>query len=871
MASAEAVTARLSPFLLPTSTTTLFLLLTSLTAGAGATGYTESFIDQAAGERSCMAAARAASPAAAMSASADFLRCTTALAQLHGASVLLVASAILVVLVLVHRCTRGLEIRRHGLQPLERGRFPLIDAIIDDVLAEAGIRRRPQFLIEPLMTALWGRAFGSTRRPAVTVTIGLVRARSPGELITARALIRHELAHVANRDLDVAGLSRISLLVFVAAVAVPIVVITGVRNPGDVVPIVWRLAAVAFAIGLIRAALLRSREHDADVRASVWAEANGDAPFLASAFVDRHLGTTGRGFQRRALRLAHPRSRGRLLDSHPGCTRRAEVVTDPALLLRAGIGESAGAGLAIGLLVTYFFIAMSDVVGNSFVGLYLLGLALGFLLMLTTGTGLWRATLAALTCGGPLPSGVPQGLALAAGLVVGDLLSPAYRGTAGVALSWVTDPGSTVVAVALVTALAVVSCRWVVGAAAVMAPAARGGSLVPMLRAGQVLGIGIAAATITTATIAVGFVPSASPFALAEAMIGPLAEPVSVVAVLAAPAAVVGFALRRASGRDRMLLLGRPDLLRFAQPVVRPGVVLGAVMIVGALAVVARVTVTGELLARFVTTSSHLDAASRFASQQQALYTLLLADVAIAIMIFATTTVVAAPRTGGLIAPAHGVIATFFGCSVAMLVDFAEPALQRCHTEGTCQVSLISQIGAILTANAIIAVWVAILLSPLVALTGLARRRVRPRFDLAAPNRKSRRYTIQRISFLILLCATFVPLGYFGTANGLVPGGELAQAPPIDVANAPPAGRPGQVPITVACASTYVAQTNPFSIESAAVTQLHHAQDLEESNDRALQLFGSVMDRNTRSGEDQAARVGRDAADAYCNLLKKQS
>jgi hypothetical protein len=74
----------LSPFLLPTSTTTYFVLLVVLTVGSGATGYAELFFDRIGQAQPCMAAARAGDPGRALEVTQEFAACMRRAEQFRG-------------------------------------------------------------------------------------------------------------------------------------------------------------------------------------------------------------------------------------------------------------------------------------------------------------------------------------------------------------------------------------------------------------------------------------------------------------------------------------------------------------------------------------------------------------------------------------------------------------------------------------------------------------------------------------------------------------------------------------------------------------------------------------------------------------------
>jgi hypothetical protein len=393
----------------------------------------------------------------------------------------------------------------------------------------------------------------------------------------------------------------------------------------------------------------------------------------------------------------------------------------------------------------------------------------------------------------------------------------------------------------------------------------------PTVRTLQVIGSGVAAAVVTTATLTVGFIPSGSTFALFEAAIAPLVHAIGATLVLAAPGLVVASALRRESGRERALWLGRTGSTTLTRPAARTGVVLGTVATVAVAALVMRMTIVDSLFAQVTASSTGPDPATNFTSSEQAAYALLLLDAGVAAAAFVVATAVSRPRIGGLIAPSHGLVAAFFSGATALVLAFVEPGMQRCSATHSCPADVGTVLGAVFVANAMISVGIAIVLGPLVALPSAFRKRSRRRPDAAAQGRPARWLIPQRTAFLVLAIGTLVPLAYFGIWMGSIVHTTRPSTVPPDVTNAPPAPRPGSISIAAACQNTFLAQANPLVIESATSAQLRQGQRLEGTSDRALRTFGSLIDRNTRSGDDAAASVGMDAANEYCRHLSQGS
>ena len=133
---------------------------------------------------------------------------------------------------------------------------------------EAGLARTPALAWSPLDSAPTGLAYGHAGRYTVALTGGLV-IRHATDPEAFRAVVRHELAHIRNRDVDLTYFAVSLWHAFLLGAVLPFVLTLLDEGPSTILRVSWRLLALAALVYLTRNAVLRSREVYADVRASV--------------------------------------------------------------------------------------------------------------------------------------------------------------------------------------------------------------------------------------------------------------------------------------------------------------------------------------------------------------------------------------------------------------------------------------------------------------------------------------------------------------------------------------------------------------------------------------------------------------------------
>ena len=155
--------------------------------------------------------------------------------------------------------------RRRKLQPLTAADAP---AVVEEVaeLAREQELDPPRLFWNPLDASAGGLAFGHPGRYSVAIGGGLV-VKQVADPPAFRAVVRHELAHIRNRDV---GITYFTLAVWYAFLLVAVVPFIVTLLGDALLPnVMWRLAVLALLVYLTRNAVLRSREVYADLRASV--------------------------------------------------------------------------------------------------------------------------------------------------------------------------------------------------------------------------------------------------------------------------------------------------------------------------------------------------------------------------------------------------------------------------------------------------------------------------------------------------------------------------------------------------------------------------------------------------------------------------
>jgi Zn-dependent protease with chaperone function len=293
---------------------------------------------------------------------------------------------------------------RARFRPLEPADAPEVLTTLGELSREAGLRREPRWVWNPLRLGVTGLAFGHPGRYAVGLTGGLVVLHST-DPDGFRAVLRHELAHIRNRDVALTYATLAMWYAFLLASVLPFAV-TLVDEGSFALSLTWRLLALAVLVYLTRNAVLRSREIYADVRASV---------------VDGRSGALARVIA--ALPVSRDRLAGRLLALHPSPAERVAVLRDTRPLFSLGPIAAFAAGVAATINFDSVETLITGYVDDPLDVAMIAALVFAPLIVGVVGVALWRDRFAALASGTPVESVWPLGLALVAGLLVGPELS----------------------------------------------------------------------------------------------------------------------------------------------------------------------------------------------------------------------------------------------------------------------------------------------------------------------------------------------------------------------------------------------------------------------------------------------------------------
>jgi Zn-dependent protease with chaperone function len=401
---------RLNPFAFPSDTAFRFGLLVAAVFGANLyvwqwiASTTRSTEEHIAGTRACLAFSPInATNLDQLNALTDkFSSCTSQLYRyqvwwmLGGTAALLLAAAAIMVV------TPLWITWRRKLRPLTAADAP---AVVEEVAALAREQELdpPRLFWNPLDASAGGLAFGHPGRYSVAIGGGLV-VKQIADPPAFKAVVRHELGHIKNRDV---GITYFTLAVWYAFLLVAVIpfVIT-ILDDELLSSVMWRLAVLALLVYLTRNAVLRSREVYADLRASV-----PDGP--------------GGALRRVLATLPRPKTDPltRVRSRHPDPARRLAALDDTRPLFPLGAVVAFAAGLTATIAFDSVKQLLTSFVSDPFDLFFLSGLVLVPLAAGTVGVAIWREAFAAHADGREPASPWVDALALAAGFAIGPALA----------------------------------------------------------------------------------------------------------------------------------------------------------------------------------------------------------------------------------------------------------------------------------------------------------------------------------------------------------------------------------------------------------------------------------------------------------------
>ncbi|GAA2941572.1 M48 family metalloprotease [Kitasatospora cinereorecta] len=361
----------------PTGTTTIrFILLLAVTAyvvmqfaaGVSSVAFTSVRLEEVAEFHECHqravedGAARRAAQRSAVGAAGDVEAslCHDPRADTGWLLPCLIALAFVLAIAVAYWLLPGYRTRRRGYVLLSGAVAPEVESRLSLLVELAGVGGRVVFLLEPLNPRVQGLAFGRVTRRHVVLSSGLLTLHSR-DRDSFDAVVLHELAHVRNRDLDIGFLTL--LVGRCAVLLLPVLILSGLgslsmitpsagASPGsETLPTGALVAGMSGTFGglflgavilLLRNAVLRSRELDADARAVEWMGAAEPLQRLLAHAVEPPAASGG------------PRGRAHLLKVHPLPSTRMRAAVQPGTNVRIAPLDL----FAVGLVTAYLYALM---------------------------------------------------------------------------------------------------------------------------------------------------------------------------------------------------------------------------------------------------------------------------------------------------------------------------------------------------------------------------------------------------------------------------------------------------------------------------------------------------------------------------------
>jgi Zn-dependent protease with chaperone function len=312
---------------------------------------------------------------------------------MFGGAFYVLVLALVVCLVLPHW-----RIWREHLVPLPAADIPGLADALDGLVHEAGLRQPPTFLFQPLRAVPGGLAFGRPGRRYLALTGGLVATYLTDPPLF-RGIVRHELSHLRNRDLDQTYGAVAIVAAFVALAGIPFAISFALDPPAALLDVLLRFGALGLLVALSFAAVLRSRELFADAAAG---------------------GHDDEGGLRRALGGAGDRTpRVPALALHPAPATRLRALDDPAELFSPSAWTAFAAGFAAALALATVQEFVANLTTDADLARHAAALTFAPLVAAVAGFGVWRDAYRTVHTGASPELSALVGIALGGGIVAG--------------------------------------------------------------------------------------------------------------------------------------------------------------------------------------------------------------------------------------------------------------------------------------------------------------------------------------------------------------------------------------------------------------------------------------------------------------------
>lgn len=347
--------------------------------------------------------------------------------EVLGSLVVLVVM-MLVVLVLAAVIYRGHPARirrRKKLTPLIADKHPAVQGEIERLSRSVAVSPQPSVEMGPGVRGQNAQAFGLPKQYVLGLDGGLrlLLRRAP---TLFQALLLHELAHIANRDVGrtyfaealwraaiyVTAVPFALLLGGIALIAGIATLLTRQMSASDLVllvvmnllglPVVFLVLGVPLAVvAFIRASVLRAREFYADWRAALWGVETPLQSILATG--------AAKETEKRAFRLRR---------YHPSARQRLAMLQDPMSLFKVSYDLPIIAGLLLGFVITGLIWMTFKLMGIIQAGLNVFAAGLTELALDSSNVLLVSFTHLAVTVAGLIPLGIYLIVCVALGYLI---------------------------------------------------------------------------------------------------------------------------------------------------------------------------------------------------------------------------------------------------------------------------------------------------------------------------------------------------------------------------------------------------------------------------------------------------------------------